>query len=138
MIEYRQDADGITEEHLRGFFEGWPSPPTPARHLEILRHSSHVVVAFDDSTERVVGFVNAITDHVLAAYIPLLEVLPEYRGRGIGSELVRRLLARLRDTYMIDVVCDEAVAPFYDRLGFRRLVGMGIRNYEHQGGRDAT
>jgi len=133
-IEYRHDTGGVTPEQLRGFFEGWPSSPPPEKHLEILRRASHVVLAVETTTGDVVGLVNAVSDGVLAAYVPLLEVRRDFRGRGIGTELVRRLVARLRDLYMIDVICDEDVAPFYDRLGFRRLVGMAIRNYDRQSG----
>jgi len=127
MIEYTTSLDGIDARDLEGFFVGWPSPPSSARHLEILRASSHAVVAVDGS--RVVGFVTAISDGVLSAYIPLLEVLPEYQGRGIGTELVRRLLNDLPDLYMVDVICDENVVPFYERLGLRRLdAALGLRN----------
>jgi GNAT superfamily N-acetyltransferase len=80
-----------------------------------LRGSSHVVLARDGA--RVVGFVTAISDGVLSAYIPLLEVRPEYQRQGIGTELVRRLLDVLRGLYMVDLVCDEDVVPFYERLG---------------------
>ena len=48
-----------------------------------------------------VGFVTAISDGVLSAFIPLLEVLPEWQGPGIGTELVRRILAELEDFYMV-------------------------------------
>jgi len=65
---------------------------------------------------------------VLSAFIPLLDVLPEYQGRGIGSELVRRVLLLLADTYMIDLSCDEELVGFYERFGLGRWVGMGIRN----------
>ena len=127
MIEYVTGADGVEPEHLRGFFVGWPKPPSPERHLEILRGSSHVVLARD--TERVVGFVTAISDGVLSAFIPLLEVLPAYQGRGIGAELVRRLLAQLGGLYMVDLCCDEDVVGFYERLGLERWdAGMGLRN----------
>jgi ribosomal protein S18 acetylase RimI-like enzyme len=127
MIEYTASLDGIDARDLEGFFVGWPSPPSPARHLEILRASSHAVVAKDGS--RVVGFVTAISDGVISAYIPLLEVLPEYQGRGIGTELVRRLLDDLPDLYMVDVICDENVVPFYERLGLQRLdAALGLRN----------
>jgi ribosomal protein S18 acetylase RimI-like enzyme len=127
VIEYVTDAAEVEAAQLRGFFVGWPKPPSPERHLEILRGSSHVVLARDG--ERVVGFVTAISDGVISAYIPLLEVVPEYQGRGIGAELVRRLLAELEGLYMVDLCCDEDVVALYERLGLERWdAGMGIRN----------
>jgi GNAT superfamily N-acetyltransferase len=65
---------------------------------------------------------------VLSAYVPLLEVLPEFQGRGIGSELVRRALELVGDRYMVDLLCDEELVPFYERFGLRRAVGMALRN----------
>jgi ribosomal protein S18 acetylase RimI-like enzyme len=127
VIEYRTDLARVGPGDLDGFFVGWPKPPSSEQHLEILRGSSHVVLARD--AERVVGFVTAISDGVLSAYIPLLEVVPEYQGRGIGAELVRRLLAELGGLYMVDLCCDEDVVGFYERLGLDRWdAGMGIRN----------
>ncbi len=125
-VTLRDGIDGLRAADLDGFFEGWPQPPTPARHLDILRGSHAVVLAHDGP--RVVGFVNAISDGVLAAYIPLLEVRPAYRGRGIGRALVRRMLQRLDHLYMIDLVCDAGLAPFYAPLGFVQLAGMARRN----------
>lgn len=128
-IAYRADAEGLEPAQLRGFFVGWPHPPSPERHLEILRGSHAVELALDG--DRVVGFVTAISDGVLAAFIPLLEVLPEYQGRGVGSELTRRMLERLRRFYMVDLCCDADLEPFYARLGLRTWDrGMGLRNYE--------
>ena len=62
-----------------------------------------------------VGFITAISDGVLSAFIPLLEVLPA-PGPGIGSELVRRMLSELEDFYMVDLVCDPELEPFYRRF----------------------
>jgi len=53
----------------------------------------------DTENGRVVGFVTAVSDGVVSAFLPLLEVLPEYQGRGIGSELVRRMLSASRRKY---------------------------------------
>ena len=78
------------------------------------------------------GFVNAVSDGVQAAYLPLLEVLPEYQKQGIGSELVKRMLASLSGLYMIDLVCDDNLVPYYERLGMREFKAMGIRDFERQ------
>lgn len=134
MIQYQYTADDIGPDQLSGFFAGWPSPPSAATHLALLRGSDEVVLAIDGEGHDVVGFVTAVTDRVLSAYIPFLEVRAEHQGRGIGSELVRRVVERLRGVYMVDVTCDAHVQPFYESLGFIRSVGASIRRYEHQAG----
>jgi len=134
MIEYSDSVEGITAGHLPGFFVGWPNPPSPEMHLRILQRAAHVVIAQDSETKRVVGFVNALSDGVLSAYIPLLEVLPEYQTKGIGTELVRRMMAILGDLYMIDLLCDPPRESFYSRAGLRSAFAMARRDFDHQSG----
>jgi len=98
----------------------------------MLSGSDFVWLAYD--AERPVGFITAVSDDVLSAYIPLLEVLPSHQGRGIGRELTRRMLDSLSHLYMIDLLCDEELQPFYARLGMRRAAGMLVRNYNRQSG----
>ncbi|MDE2990471.1 MAG: GNAT family N-acetyltransferase [Chloroflexota bacterium] len=129
-IEYRETAEGLEASQLAGFFVDWLRQPTPEAHLDILHGSGHVVVALDEQSDQVVGFVTAISDGVLSAYISLLEVLPEYQGRGIGSELMRRLLEQTEGLYMVDVLCDAHVQSYYARFGMQRSVGMCIRRYD--------
>lgn len=134
MIRYQPTLEGITPDDLTGFFVGWPQPPSPETHLKILQGSTHIWLAIDEQTGQVVGFVNAVSDNILAAFIPLLEVLPNYQGRGIGTELVQRMLASTQHLYAIDLVCDEDVVSFYQRMNMRPVHGMAIRNYDRQSG----
>lgn len=133
-MRYLTSAEDIFPNQLRGFFVGWPNPPSPETHLAILRRSDAVVLAVDDETGQIVGFVNALSDGVLNAFIPLLEVLPEYQGRGIGSGLVKRLLAQLGDLYAVDLLCDADLQSFYARLGMQPAQGMMLRRYDRQAG----
>ena len=134
MVRYVDSIESVTAQNLHGFFVGWPSPPAPQTHLELLKNSDEIVLAVDDETNQVIGFITAITDRTLSAYIPLLEVLPAYRGQGIGKELVRRMLGKLSGLYMIDLLCDEGLRPFYAGFGMRPAVGMMLRDYERQSG----
>jgi GNAT superfamily N-acetyltransferase len=134
MITYRKSLEGITPEMLTGFFVGWPNPPTPSVHLRLLRDSAYRILAFDEDACRVVGFITAISDGVLTAFIPLLEVLPEYQGRGIGRSLVKQILAELSHLYSVDLVCDENLRPYYERFGLIPVRGMARRNYAAQSG----
>jgi ribosomal protein S18 acetylase RimI-like enzyme len=133
-IRYVEDAAEVAPEQLVGFFVGWPNPPSTHTHLRLLHASDHIVLAVDVATNNVVGYVTCLSDGVLCAYISSLEVLPAYQGAGIGTELMRRLLDRLRDLYMVDLICDPEVQPFYARLGMRAAAGMIMRNYARQSG----
>lgn len=134
-VTYRTNIDGLTSDQLRGgFFEGWPNPPSDETHLRILDSSDHKVIAIDDSG-RVVGFATAISDHVLTAYITLLEVLPERRDQGIGTTLVTRLIHEIGPIHRIDLLCDPELSEFYGALGFDLSTGMYRRDYTMQAGR---
>ena len=134
MIAYLYTTDKIESDQLEGFFVGWPNPPSRETHLRLLKNSDQIVVAIDTANNKVVGFITAITDHVLAAYIPLLEVLPEYQKQNIGTTLVSKMLEQLKDYYAVDLLCDENLQPYYEHRGMRRATGMFIRNYERQSG----
>ena len=84
--------------------------------------------------DRVIGFITAISDGVLSAYIPLLEVLPAYQGQGIGGELIARMKSELSHLYMIDLLCDEKLISYYEKHGMTKASGALIRNYERQNG----
>jgi ribosomal protein S18 acetylase RimI-like enzyme len=128
-VDYRDSLDGITPDMLEGFFRGWKAPNTPGAHLQIMRNSNYAVLAVDPARRKVVGFVTALTDGIQAAYIPLLEVLPDYQRRGIGTELMKRILKKLEGTPAIDLTCDPQLQKFYSRFGMQPSVGMVIRDY---------
>ena len=131
---FETTIENITPGQLQGFFVDWPNPPSPETHLKLLQNSSNVVVAIDPSTNNVVGFITAISDGVLSAYIPLLEVLPEYQGQGIGQLLVKKMLEQLDNIYMVDLCCDEHLIPYYKKFGMLQSAGMVKRNYKMQAG----
>ena len=154
MIKYTADISHITAEMLDGdfpgqnvgnektgssrFFQGWPNPPSPATHLRILQGAYIAWVAIDTTTNKVVGFINAVSDGVLSAYIPLLEVLPAYQKQGIGGELVSHMLDSLKDLYMIDLLCDVDMQGYYAKRGMHKATGMLARNYHRQNGEGDT
>lgn len=120
---------------LENFFVGWRRPPGLATRANLVAASDVLVVAVDGVSKEVVGFVTAVTDGVLSAYISFLEVLPSYRAKGIGSELVDRVLRGLSELYMVDVVCDEGLSPFYEARGFTPRRAMSLRRYDKLNGR---
>ena len=132
-MDLRTTVDGVAPAQLGGLFGGWPNPPTPQTLHHLLAGAPDLALAVEDG--EVVGFVSAISDGVLCAYIPLLEVRAAWRGRGVASALMRSLLEGLDGLYMVDTACDEDLVPFYERFGLRRGTAMVRRDYARQAGR---
>lgn len=90
----------------------------PERLRRAFEASYAVLFAFD--SERLIGVGRALSDGEFQAAIYDLALLPEYQGRGIGSELVRMLCARVP----VDNIILYAVPGregFYERLGFKKM-----------------
>ncbi len=132
MITYQTDLSGITKEQLKGFFVGWSVPFTVEEHYEILQNSYMFVLAINTETNNVVGFVNAISDKLKFAFIPMLEILPPFKNMGIGSKLMETLLSNLEHIPCIDLTCEPEMQPFYERFKLIRSHGMIIRRYLNQ------
>lgn len=134
MLDYICTCENLDDYELPQFFKGWPNPPSEEMHKKLLKKSTYVWLAIDPAAKRVVGFINALSDETLTAYIPLLEVAEDYQGQGIGKLLVEKMFETLRGHYMIDIVCDDALVPFYEKLDMNKTCGMVVRHYENQSG----
>lgn len=132
MIEYTSNLTILEDLNLDGFFVDWPNPPSNDVFKKILRGSYKVILAYENN--KLVGFINSISDGILSAYLPLLEVLPDFQSKGIGKELVKRIKEELKHLYMIDLLCDENLLSYYEKQGMTKAHGSFIRNYDRQSG----
>ena len=131
MIVYTDVLEGITADQLRGgFFAGWSRKLTPETHLRTLQGADIVYLAIDSDTSSVVGYITLLTDWVLSAFVPNIEVLAAYQGRGIGTALMKRMLARVAALPNVDLMCDPDVQPFYARFGMKPCGGMVLRKQD--------
>jgi predicted N-acetyltransferase YhbS len=96
----------------------WSSADKPEALYKALTSSHSLVSAWDDG--KLVGLGNAISDGYLVVYYPHLIVLPEYQGQGIGTELMRRLMARYHGFHQHILVADGRALDFYKKCGFER------------------
>lgn len=126
MVTLSTEIEDLPDERLDGFFEGWPTRLAGAELKRVLLNSHRAIVAMDG--EQVVGFINAISDGVMAGFIPMLEVRPDWQDRGIGSLLLSEMLGELSDLYSVDLTCDPGLVGYYEPRGFTQISGMGLRN----------
>ena len=129
MIVYKTDLNGIKKDQLKGFFVSWKDPLTPEKHFDILNNSYIFILAVDNETNNVVGFVYALSDKLQFAFIPMLEVLPHFQNKGIGSKLMEIILSNLEHIDCIDLTCDPELQSFYEIFKMLRSHGMVIRRY---------
>ena len=72
-----------------------------------------------------VAFARALSDGVSNAYISTVCVLPDYRGRGIGREVVRCMVEREGGHAIRWVLhARQELHPFYGRNGFVEATEM--------------
>jgi predicted GNAT family acetyltransferase len=93
-------------------FDNGRSPAALQRSFE---QSQYAAIARDG--DRVVGMARLLSDGVCNAYLVDVWTLSAYRNRGIASEMVRRLAARVPGQH-IGLQTDDA-QDFYAKLGFR-------------------
>ena len=81
----------------------------------------HIAVYDDD---QLVGFVDSVSNGVTDAYIQDLMIHPDYQGKGLGTDLMKRMIDSLKEKhiYIISVVFEENLKPFYDRFGFNTML----------------
>ena len=78
--------------------------------------AARVVGLYDG--ERQIGFCRATSDGVSIAYLADVYVLPGYRGRGLGEELVREMIERGPLDGVRWMLHTEDAHPLYRKLGF--------------------
>lgn len=120
-IELRDDAP-IGREELLGLYEsvGWSAyTRDPDRLVRALAGSRCWVSAHDDGT--LAGLARAIGDGETIAYVQDVLVRPDRQGRGIGKELLTRLLERLPVRQVVLLTDDEpGQQAFYRSCGLTR------------------
>lgn len=120
---YREGHD-VDLEQLAVLFAsaGWHERAADrARLRQQLVGAMFVVSAWEGDT--LVGFARAISDGATNAYISTVAVLPEYQGRGIGRELVRRLTSGREGIVFVLHARPEVIA-FYLKCGFQHADNM--------------
>ena len=82
----------------------------------LVREASRVVGLYESG--RQIGFARTVSDGASFAYLADVYVLPEYRGRGLGVELVREAVDRGPYADRRWLLHTEDAHALYEKLGF--------------------
>ena len=97
---------------------GWTAytdqPETLRRGFE---NSLLTLAAYEEN--RLIGILRAVGDGQTIVFVQDLLILPEYQRRGVGTALLRELLARYPQVRQIELTADDspALLAFYRKAG---------------------
>ena len=116
-------TDAIVELYQAGRW--WREDPAWRAAIPQMIRGSFCFLLAREPGGRIVGMGRVISDGVSDAYIQDVVVLETHRGRGIGREIVLRLIERCVEARIgwIGLVAEPGTQAFYERLGFHALAG---------------
>lgn len=116
-IEYRDERE-LPRDQVVALFQacGWTQAERPDELMAALAGSHALVTAWHG--ERLVGLGSAISDGALTVYYPYLLVHPDCQRRGIGRQIVGRLMDRYAGFDQQVLLTDEDATGFYAECGF--------------------
>jgi GNAT superfamily N-acetyltransferase len=82
----------------------------------LLREADRIVGLYDGANQ--IGFARAFTDRMSLVYLADVYVLPTYRGRGLGSEIVREMVERGPLSHLRWILHTRDAHALYRRFGF--------------------
>jgi len=83
----------------------------------LIDEASRVVGLYDGG--RQIGFCRAFSDGLSLAYLADVYVLAEYRGRGLGEELVREMIENGPYAHVKWMLHTTDAHPLYRKFGFQ-------------------
>ena len=70
---------------------------------------------------QLIGFVQVLSDGIRHAYILRLIVHPDYQRKGVGTELMNRLMELLKENNLLPtLVAAPGKDKFYEKFGFKQ------------------
>ncbi len=119
-FNYRSEINTIDEYWNLFEATGWNENYKISKQdlSDVLKKSWYYVAAYDG--ERLIGFGRVSTDGILHAMIYDLITDPTYQRKGIGAEILSRLVKKCREENIRDIqlFCAKGKRKFYERRGF--------------------
>jgi ribosomal protein S18 acetylase RimI-like enzyme len=119
-IQWTDSIDGLDWEELAALYRAAPlGDKSPADLKLVFTNSMFRCLARDGG--KLVATGRALADGRDCAYLCDIAVLPSHQGRGLGKDVVTRLLERCQGHRKIILYAVPGREGLYHGLGFRRM-----------------
>ena len=140
-----EDLDSVAEIEAV-CFPAAEAAPRKSFAARIAAFPEHFLVA--EAEGKLIGFINGCVTNSPVIYDELfystehhipngenltvfgLDVIPDYRSRGIAAQLMRQFIQTAKDTHRKSVIltCKEQLVPYYESFGY---INNGISGSTH-------
>jgi len=122
MSEYRwvNDSAAVDLDELSELYRIAPLGNKSPQALKTVFGNS-MFACFAYHGDALVAAGRALADGVDCAYLGDVAVHPDHQGKGLGKEVIRRLVALAAGHKKIILYANPGTEPFYARLGFLRM-----------------
>ena len=114
------DKAGVDFGELSELYRIAPLGDKPPEALATVFGNS-MFACFAYHGDALVAAGRALADGVDCAYLADVAVHPDHQGKGLGKEVIQRLVALAAGHKKIILYANPGTEPFYARLGFLRM-----------------
>jgi GNAT superfamily N-acetyltransferase len=118
-IELDDDKQRVDRAEVHRFLSEvsyWAEGRPRETQDRLIDEAARIVGLYDGA--RQIGFCRAATDGVSFIYLADVYLLEEYRGRGLGEELVREMVENGPHAHLKWLLHTSDMHPLYRKLGF--------------------
>jgi ribosomal protein S18 acetylase RimI-like enzyme len=119
-LEWKYSSETLDWEELSALYLAAPLGHKDPADLKIAFSNSMFMCFVYDSAE-LIAAGRALADGKDCSYICDVAVHPSHQGRGLGKEVVSRLVDFSKEHRKIILYAAPGKEPFYKKLGFKRM-----------------
>ncbi|MBU0498116.1 MAG: GNAT family N-acetyltransferase [Candidatus Thermoplasmatota archaeon] len=118
----------------------WRPQYDPAKIPQLIKQSYAFAIAEDTTQKKAVGMGRVISDGISDAYIQDMIVLPTYRCKGIGKQILDILISHCLKNGItwIGLIAEPGSEQFYQTLGFITMQNHTPYLYSKRSGNDQS
>jgi ribosomal protein S18 acetylase RimI-like enzyme len=121
-ITFEVVSEAPVEDIIKLYRAGgwWRELPEWAASVPGIISGSFCFIIVRNSEKKIIGMGRVISDGVSDAYIQDVILYEEYRGLGLGQELVRRLVSYCHEhgVWWVGLIAEPGTQGFYESLDF--------------------
>src|SRR5690348_16057553 len=119
-LDFSDDLAAVDWEELAALYRAAPLGDKSAADLKLVFENSRFRL-FAREGGALVGAGRALADGRDCSYLCDVAVMPSHQGRGLGKEIVGRLVQLSASHRKIILYAVAGKEPFYEAFGFRRM-----------------